>query len=80
MLDELQALVRPGGCAAINILVEGTTFLDMFDPASQCLWPAGELEKRFAGWEILLSEISDFSAPKGANKRFATVIARKPAA
>lgn len=79
VLADLQARVRPGGCAAINLLVEGTTFLDMFDPASQCLWPPAELEARFAGWEILLSEISDFSGPRETIKRFATVIARKPA-
>lgn len=80
VLADLQARVRPGGYAAINLLVEGTTFLDMFDPASHCLWPAPELAARFAGWDILLSEIGDFSAPRGTVKRFATVVARKPAA
>lgn len=80
VLADLQERVRPGGCAAINLLVEGTTYLDMFDPASHCLWPTAELESRFAGWEILLSESSDFGAPRGTVKRFATVIARKPAA
>ena len=79
VLADLQARVRPGGCAAINLLVEGTTFLDMFDPTSQCLWPANELENRFAGWEIVLSETSEFSGPRDTVKRFATVIARKPA-
>jgi tellurite methyltransferase len=79
VLTDLQARVLPGGCAAINILVAGTTFLDMFDPTSQCLWPADELEKRFAGWDILLSETHEFSAPRNTVKRFATVIARKPA-
>ena len=79
VLAELQARVRPGGCAAITMLIEGTTFLDMFDPTSQCLWPAPELAARFAGWALLLSEINEFSGPRGTIKRFATVIARKPA-
>jgi tellurite methyltransferase len=78
VLADLQARVRPGGFAAINLLVEGTTFLDMFDPASQCLWPADELKKRFSGWDLLLSETREFNGPRNTLKRFATVMARKP--
>jgi hypothetical protein len=38
------------------------------------------METRFAGWNILHSEFSDFEAPGGKNKAFATIIARKPGA
>lgn len=79
-LAQLQAHVRPGGVAAINLLEEGTTYLDMFDPAGWCLFAAGELEQHFAGWEILHAAHEDFPAPAGRVKRFATVVARKPAA
>ncbi|MDE2094105.1 MAG: hypothetical protein KGI87_09670, partial [Burkholderiales bacterium] len=75
-----QAHVRPGGVAAVNVLVEGTTYLEMFDPRQHCLFAADELRRRFAGWHIEHDEVADFEAPRRSVKRFATVIARKPAA
>lgn len=77
-LSHLQARVRQGGVAVVNVLVEGTTYLDMFDPESHCLFSRSEMENRFAGWDILHSAYSDFAAPGGKTKAFATVIARKP--
>lgn len=79
VLAQLQAHVRPGGVAVVNVLVEGTTYLDMFDPQHHCLFTADELRRRFAGWHIEHDEVSDFEAPQRSVKRFATVIARKPA-
>ena len=79
VLAQLQAQVRPGGVAAVNVLVEGTTYLDMFDPQQHCLFAADELRRRFAGWHIEHDEVNDFEAPQRSVKRFATVIARKPA-
>jgi tellurite methyltransferase len=79
-LSMLQARVREGGVAIVNVLVEGTTYLDMFDAEGRCLFPRAELEARFAGWSILHAGFSDFEAPGGKNKSFATVIARKPGA
>ena len=79
-LSCLQAHVREGGVAVVNVLVEGTSYLDMFDPAGHCLFSRSEMEARFAGWSILHSEFSDFETPGGKNKSFATVIARKPGA
>lgn len=76
-LSRLQAHVREGGVAVVNVLVEGTTYLDMFDATGYCLFPRTELESRFAGWKIHHSEFSDFDAPGGRIKSFATVIARK---
>ena len=78
VLTELQARVRPGGYAVVNVLVEGTSYLDMFDPESHCLFAPSELRDRFAGWSIAQSEFSDFEAPGHTVKRFSTVIARKP--
>ena len=78
VLARLQSRVRQGGVAVVNVLVQGTTYLDMFDPQGYCLFPRGELEARFAGWSILRSEFGDFDAPGGKIKSFATVIARKP--
>lgn len=77
-LANLQAHVRKGGIAAVNVLIEGTTYLDMFDAKGYCLFARTELEARFAGWSLLRSEFSDFEARGGRKKCFATVIARKP--
>ncbi len=78
VLGELQRRVRPGGHAAVNVLIEGTTYQDMFEPTEHCLFTATELQQRFAGWELLQNEISEFAAPGGTVKRFCTVVARKP--
>jgi len=77
-LEKLKAHVRTGGVAVINVLVEGTTYLDMFDVDHHCLFSPGEMPSRFAGWRLLSSEFSNFEAPGGRTKAFATVIARKP--
>lgn len=78
VLVQLQRAVRPGGIAAVNVLIEGTTFLNMFDPASgYCLFGADELEHQFAGWKMLASRHEDFTAPGGTVKRFHTVIASR---
>lgn len=76
-LADLQSHVREGGIAVVNVLVQGTTYMDMFDPVHYCLFARGELESRFAGWDILLSQASEFEAPGGTVKRFETLIARK---
>jgi tellurite methyltransferase len=79
-LAAIQAHVKPGGTAIVNVLVEGTTYLDMFDPAGHCLFARDELARRFAGWKLLASEIADYPAPGGRIKSFATLISRKPGA
>ena len=79
LLYEIQSHVRPAGLAIVNVLVQGTTYLDMFEPGSYYLFGENELTDAFAGWEILESKHDDFDAPGGTLKRFATVIARKTA-
>ena len=77
-LAALQRQLRPGGVAAVNVLIEGTTYTDMFDPACHCLMAPGELAAHFAGWQLLHDQVQDFAAPGGCIKRFATVVTRKP--
>ena len=79
VLGAIRSGVRAGGVAAVNVLVEGTTFLDMFDASGHCLFQAGELEHAFAGWTVLAARGDDFPAPNGTVKRFATGVARRPA-
>ena len=78
VLLKLQVRVRDGGIAVINVLVEGTTYLDMFQPESYCLFPRTELERRFSNWNIIHSEFREFDAPGQRIKSFVTLIAQKP--
>ena len=77
-LAQMQARVRPGGVAVINVLKAGTTFLDLFDPGGHCLFEKDELRAAFADWEVLGESLDDYPAPGETIKSFITLIARKP--
>ncbi len=77
-LIDLQVHLVPGGTMVVNVLVEGTTYMDMFDPDMHCLFPRDFLQTQFAGWQVLASAHQNFAAPGDAVKSFATIIARKP--
>lgn len=76
-LAQLQRQVRPGGVAVVNLLVAGTTYMEMFAAQEYCLWTAAELRQRFAGWDLLEFVEQEFQAPGGTVKRFATAVARR---
>ena len=76
-LGRIQEHVASGGRAVVNVLVEGTTFLGMFEPDDYTLFGRDELEQRFADWNILLSRHDEFAAPGNTQKAFATLIAEK---
>lgn len=77
-LGRLQQAVRPGGVVVINVLTEGTTYTDMFDPQAHCLFPPDALLARFEGWERLHVASQAFPGPGSTHKVFLTVVARKP--
>ena len=77
-LTDIRNAVKPGGVAAINVLIEGTTYLDMFEPNRYHLFREPELAQCFESWEIVESRTDSFPAPIATVKRFATVIARRP--
>jgi tellurite methyltransferase len=77
LLGEIRRGTAPGGRAVVNALIEGTTWMDPFDPASFCLLPQGALERSFTGWKIQFARQEDFPAPAGKLKRFDTVIAQR---
>ncbi len=79
-LTQLQQRLRPGGVMVLNVLVEGTSYLAMFEPQRHCLLTAQQLRERFAGWTLKLFELSDFPAPGNTIKSFVTLIAHKPSA
>jgi tellurite methyltransferase len=78
LLRVIQAHVNPGGRAIVNVLIEGTTYMGMFDPQNYCLFRPHELEEQFSGWKILVSRFETFPAPGDTQKDFSTVIAEKP--
>ena len=77
-LAALQAHVRPGGTLVVNVLTEGTTFMDMFAPEGHCLFKPGALREHLSGWEMLSYVQQEFAAPRDTVKVFETAIARKP--
>lgn len=79
MLADILAHTKSGGVAAVNVLIEGTTFMGMFEPEHYYLFDDNELNRAFEGWEILLSQYDDFPAPENTVKKFHTVVAKKPA-
>ena len=70
--------MRPGGVAVVNVLIEGTTYMDMFEPGQHCLFGRDELVHAFDGWTMLHGAEQTFDAPRGLRKLFSTVIARRP--
>lgn len=76
-LERLKAAVRPGGVAAVNVLIEGTTWLEAFGGAPCCLMSADDLRRAFDGRTLLLERGQPFEAPDGTVERFAAVIARR---
>lgn len=77
-LEAVRDAVRPGGVAVVNAMIEGTTFLAMFDPQAHYLFRPEELTAPFAGWEALHDSIEDFPVLDGKVKRFRTLILRAP--
>jgi len=79
LLQQIAQRVGPGGRAIVNVLVEGTSYLGMFEPGEYYLFGAQELEQAFAGWTLLVSRRDTFPAPEGTHKEFATLIAQRQA-
>lgn len=78
-LDTIKAITRPNGIVAINVLIEGTTYLDMFDPMGYTLFSEERVMSTFRNWKILHAAVQEFDAPHGTVKRFLTLAAEKPA-
>lgn len=79
-LAQLQQHLRPGGALVLTMLVQGTTYLDMFDPQQHCLVSPGQLLAHFEGWRIALQREQAFPAPQQCVKSFISLIAFKPQA
>lgn len=77
LLARVQAAVRPGGCAAVTVLLEGTTFMRVFEPGRYHLFAPGELERAFGDWDVLVSRAGEAPSPDDTVRRFAMIVARK---
>lgn len=77
-LEAIRDAVAPGGVAIVNVLVEGTTYMAMFDPSAYHLFTSEELLAPFDDWERLVLEAHEFAAPGETVKRFLTLVARRP--
>ena len=77
LLQAIRNAVKPGGLAAINVLIEGTTYLEMFEPDHYYLFGEQDLANRFVDWEVVEFKTDSFPAPGDRVKRFATLVARK---
>ena len=78
MLETMRRHVRPGGRLILNVLIEGTTFLDMFEGDYYHLFAQGELEGLLSDWEPLLSQRDSFEATGDSAKEFLTLVYRRP--
>lgn len=78
LLGRMQAATRPGGLLALNVLVAGTTWREALDPAAHHLFEPEELLRALAGWPVLERRDDAFPAPGDTQKRFVTILARRP--
>ncbi|MDA8382646.1 MAG: class I SAM-dependent methyltransferase [Betaproteobacteria bacterium] len=78
LLAEMENHLSSGGRLALNVLVEGTTYLDMFSAGHYYLFGQDELAKRCQRWDTLLSSRQSFEAPGNTRKEFVTLVTRRP--
>jgi tellurite methyltransferase len=76
MVGRICNAVTTGGTVILNVLVEGTTYLDMFEPGHFHLFDPLKLAQRFEGWDSILMQRDSFDAAGGTKKEFLTLIAR----
>lgn len=77
ILNDIKQHVVIGGYAVINVLIDSTTYLDMFDKNDFYLFGYNELQEQFVGWEIIELRYEKFDAPNSTIKAFTTLIVRK---
>lgn len=77
LLRAIQEHVTPSGRVIVNVLVEGTTYMAMFDRKHYYLFRRDEIEALFAGWTILFQRYEAFPAPGETLKCFVTIVAEK---
>lgn len=64
LIAQIRDAVRPGGVAAVNEPIEGTTFLDMLTRGDYCLFGEVAPEAAFSGSTVEYLKIDEFPAPR----------------
>ena len=77
LLADMAAHVKPGGVLVVNVLVQGTTFMGMFEPGHYHLFAPGSLQAALPGWLVLAQSHDTFPAPGGTVKAFETLVVQK---
>lgn len=77
MVQRLRQATCPHGTIIVNILVKGTTYLEMFGNDEHCLFDPDEVRAWFPDWKISDFSLDEFEAPGNTVKRFATVVAHR---
>jgi len=67
-LARIQDLARPSDLTAVNVLIEGTTFMEMVDPSGYYLSGENELPEAVAAWTTQYLKFSSFPAPKDTGR------------
>ncbi len=78
LLEKVQRAVRPAGHAIVTVLLQGTTFTDVFDGDRYHLFDPEELRRAFDGWEVRSWRQEELPSPNGTVRRIGSMIARKP--
>ena len=77
-LAKIREMVKPNGIVAVNVFIEGTTFLTMTELGQYYLFSETELPDFFSEWRMEYQKVESFEAPNQTVKRFCTVVARRP--
>lgn len=77
-VEGIRRHVRPGGVAVLNTLIQGTTFMGMFEAGHYHLFQPGEARTLFPGWTELAAAQNCFPAPEETVKVFDTLVLRRP--
>jgi tellurite methyltransferase len=76
-VEKMKALTCHDGVMVCNVLIEGTSYLEMFGADDYCLFTPEEVKQWFQDWRTEDFKIEEFAAPGDTVKRFATVIATR---
>lgn len=56
----------------VNVLLDGTTYMDKFDPNAHCLIPRSFLQVQYSCWQVIPFAYREFAALGDKVKSFAT--------
>lgn len=76
LLDDVKAHVQSDGTAIVNVLNRCTTYPEMFEEGHYDLFEPNELQRHFAGWDVVLCRSHRFDPPGHTVMAFTTLVAK----